>query len=63
MLNRPFDKQLGKLIREKKIKVRYPKGYQHWRKRFHSTLRETKGDVPAALEKIHGKTPKDKEDT
>jgi len=63
MLTKPFDKQLGKLIREKKIKVRYPKGYQHWRKRFYTTLRENRGDVVSALEKIHGKTPKSEKNT
>ena len=52
--NRPFS-NLDKLVKEKKIKVRYPKGYKHWRQRFHSTLRETKGDVRKTLEKIHGK--------
>lgn len=43
----------------KKIKIRYPKGYKHWKQRFESTLRETKGDVNQALEKIHGKLPND----
>ena len=61
MLTKPFDKKLTQLIRDKKIKVRYPKGYQQWKKKFHATLRETRGDVPAALEKIHGKTPKKSE--
>ena len=58
MLNRPFDKLLLEAIKEKKIRIKYPKGYQGWRKKFHSTLRETRGDVNKALEKIHGKTPK-----
>jgi len=57
MLTKPFDKKLLAVIKEKKITVKYPKGYQHWVKKFHSTLRETKGDVNKALEKIHGKTP------
>jgi len=55
MLNhRPFS-HLDKLVREKKIRVRYPKGYKHWKARFDSTMRETKGDVQKTLEKIHGK--------
>lgn len=58
MFNRPFDKKLLALVKEKKIAIKYPKGYQGWRKKFFSTLRETRGDVNKALEKIHGKTPK-----
>lgn len=57
MLTQPFNKLLPGIIREKKIQVKYPKGYQGWRKKFYSTLRETHGDVNKALDKIHGKTP------
>jgi len=63
MHQQPFNKPLIKLVREKKIKVKYPKGYQRWRKKFYTTLRENKGNVVSTLEKIHGKTPKSKGDT
>jgi len=55
---RPFNIQLLKVIKEKKIAIKYPKGYQTWRKKFYTTLRETRGDVNKALEKIHGKISK-----
>lgn len=58
MLTRPFDKLLPSVVKKKKIDIKYPKGYQHWRKKFYSTLRETSGDVNKALDKIHGKTKK-----
>ena len=60
MLIKSLDKQLAKLIRDKKIEIKYPKGYQKWRKNFNSTLRETKGDVNKALDKIHGKSNRSK---
>lgn len=57
MLSKPFDKKLLDVVRKNKIVLKYPKGYQGWRKKFYSTLRETRGDVNMALDKIHGKTP------
>lgn len=54
MLHRPFDIQLPNIVTKKKIAIKYPKGYQHWRKRFYSSLRETRGDVLKTLDKIHG---------
>ena len=38
------------------------KGYKHWKARFDTTLRETKGDAQKALEKIHGKDSKQEAD-
>lgn len=58
MLTRPFNKLLPDIVKEKKIAIKYPKGYQHWRKKFYTTLRETSGDVNKALDKIHGKVKK-----
>ncbi len=57
LTHKPFD-NLHKIVQKKKINVRYPKGYKHWKARFDTTLRETRGDVRKALEKIHGKDSK-----
>jgi len=58
MYTKPFDKILLAVVKEKKIEIKYPKGYQGWRKKFYATLRETRGDVNKALDKIHGKASK-----
>lgn len=58
MFNNQLGNELTKALKEKRIKVRFPKGYKNWCNKFHSALRETKGDVNKALERIHGKLPK-----
>ena len=47
-------KQLDKLIKEKKILIKYPRGYQQWKQKFEKACAETRGDVLKALEKVHG---------
>ena len=49
-----FANQLDKIIREKKIPIKYPRGYQVWKKKFDQAYQETQ-DVNKALDKIHGK--------
>jgi len=58
MFNTQLRDQLNNMLQKKSVKVRFPKGYNHWRKRFHSALREAKGDVLKALDIIHGKSSK-----
>jgi cyclopropane fatty-acyl-phospholipid synthase-like methyltransferase len=48
-----MESQLLKVIKEKKIPIHYPRGYQEWEKKFNQALRETKGDVLKALTKLH----------
>ena len=50
---RPFAK-IDQVIKEKKIPIRYPRGYQQWKKKFDRACQETRGDVCKALEKVHG---------
>lgn len=45
---------IDKVIKDKKIRVEYPKGYRHWRRRFADEYGKTK-DVKRALDNIHGK--------
>lgn len=47
--------QLTKALKEKRIEVRFPKGYRKWRKKFYEALRESRGDVHQALDKVHGR--------
>lgn len=54
-MQRPFEK-LNQIVRDKKIPIRYPRGYQQWKKKFDRACQETRGDVLKALEKIHGST-------
>jgi len=50
---RPFE-SLPQILREKRIRVRFPRGYRRWRRSFYQTLEQTKGDVVRALDKIQG---------
>lgn len=45
---------IGRIVKDKKIKIEYPKGYKHWRKRFEDEYAKTK-NVGEALNSIHGK--------
>jgi len=49
---RPFE-NLPQVLREKCIRVRFPKGYRRWRNKFYQTLKQTRGDVLKALEQIN----------
>lgn len=43
-----FGKQLDRVVREKKIPVRYPKGYQQWKQTFETSYRKTR-DISQAI--------------
>jgi len=47
---RPFA-NLDQIIKEKNIRVHYPRGYQDWKRRFEQAVRET-GSVSEALDKL-----------
>jgi hypothetical protein len=49
---RPFE-SLPQVLREKRIRVRFHKGYRRWKKTFYQTLKQTRGDVLKALEQIN----------
>ena len=51
---RPFE-NLPQILREKRIQVRFPRGYRRWRNKFYLTLKQTRGDVLKTLEQIDGK--------
>lgn len=51
---RPF-KDLDEQLREKGIRVRYPRGYRRWKRQFRLTLKQTRGDALRALEQINGR--------
>lgn len=53
-------KDIDKIIKEKKIKVVYTKGYKNWSKRFNEEYKKTH-NVKESLDKIHGELPKSKE--
>lgn len=57
MFNDQLKQGLDKLIRDKKISVKFPRGYAKWKKRFNDEMRKSKGDVKQALDNIHGQTP------
>lgn len=46
-------KDIDKIVKEKKIELRYPKGYKSWKKKFLVAYKEKK-TVIGALDKIHG---------
>lgn len=50
----PF-KNIQRLIKEKKIEVKYQKGYRAWKKKFDSFYKET-NSVRQTLDKIQGGT-------
>ena len=52
MEQQPF-KNLDEFVKENKIPVKYPRGYQDWKQKFEKAVRENKGDVLLALEQIH----------
>lgn len=45
--------KIDKILNDKKITIRYTKGYKGWKKTFDKVYRETKS-VPETLTKIHG---------
>lgn len=54
---RPFDRPLTELLKSGRLRVRYPKGYQQWRKKFHAALKTNRGDVLKALKQTQGRVP------
>ncbi len=57
MINYQLRNELDKAIREKRIRLKYPKGYRSWKKKFDAGLRKNRGNVDKTLEDIHGKSP------
>jgi len=49
---------INKVVKEKKIRVEYPKGYRHWKSRFEEEYAKTRS-VSGALDRIHGKEAKE----
>ena len=50
---------IDKIIKEKNIKIHYPEGYKHWKKKFEDTYKKTKS-VSRTLDEIHGVQKKEK---
>ena len=50
-------KDIDKLIKEKKIAVKYPAGYKQWKKKFDASFSKTH-NVSKTLDELHGKTNK-----
>ena len=53
MMNDSLKNQLSKAIREKKIKIKYPKDYKKWKEKFDYFYGVTK-DVQQTLDIIYG---------
>lgn len=47
-------KDIDKLIKEKKITVKYPAGYSKWKKKFDESFKKTH-NVSKTLDELHGK--------
>jgi hypothetical protein len=50
-------RDIDKVIKEKKIAVKYPAGYKQWKKKFEASFRKTH-NVTKTLDEIHGKSTK-----
>jgi hypothetical protein len=50
-------KDLDKVIKEKKIVIKYPAGYKAWKTKFDASLKKTH-NVIRTLDEIHGKNNK-----
>ena len=44
---------IDKIIKEKKIVVKYPAGYKQWKKKFDASIRKTH-NVSKTLDELHG---------
>jgi hypothetical protein len=47
-------KDIDKVIKAKKITVKYPAGYKAWKQKFEASLKKTH-NVILTLDEIHGK--------
>ena len=52
---KPF-KDIENIVKDKGIKVKYPRGYHKWKKKFQSEYKRLK-DVSRTLDSIHGPKP------
>jgi hypothetical protein len=50
-------KDLDKIIKEKKIVIKYPAGYRQWKNKFEASIKKTH-NVILTLDEIHGKNKK-----
>ena len=46
-------RDLDKVIKEKKIVIKYPAGYRQWKKKFEESFKKTH-NVTKTLDEIHG---------